>query len=387
MIRVEAKGVARGVEWLLDPRSVPVRLAVLLLAAVGCLALLSADASGTDWAIGLLATLATAGGARFPLAASLTATGLLGLAFLVGDTGPLVAKIAAALALAELAARRGGWQPLAGAGTVAVVYALHRADGLAATGYRAVVMAAAPVVIGALLRATRENAERVRRDAAELARHREREIATARVLERTAIARELHDLIAHHVSSTVLRVGVARHALTDAPAPVLEVLDDLHASGRATLTDLRKLVAVLRDPEGGGESFVAPADLPDAVAAAVDSARGLGLRVDAAIDENLPTVDALAGLTLLRLTQEGLANVLKHAGPDATAELSLRVGATEAHFDLRDNGFPRGEPSGHGVGLIGLRERVELLGGTVTAGPGGDGWRLTAQVPLAGAAI
>ncbi|MEU8900783.1 histidine kinase [Nocardia sp. NPDC048505] len=382
----ESSGVDRGVEWLLDVRSLPIRMAVLVALGVGCNLWIVNAPTGRDWTIAALSLLAVAGAGRLPLATALGSAALLLIGFEFGIAGPAVSKVAAAVALTELAARQGGWRPWAGAAALASAYLAHPAGGLAATGYRAVVMAVAPLLLGMLLRAARENAERARHEARRIARSRETEIAAARATERTAIARELHDLIAHHVSSTVLRVGVARHAVPDAPPALLAVLDDIHASGKATLTDLRKLVTILRDPRDGGTAFVAPADLPDALATVVDRAQRLGLRVDATIDARLPEVEATAGLTLLRLTQEGLANTAKHAGTDAEAQLTIAMTRTGVDFLLRDNGSrPAAPPAdgAHGLGLIGLQERVALLGGTFTAGPAANGWHLTAHLPTA----
>ncbi|MFC9896839.1 sensor histidine kinase [Nocardia sp. NPDC127579] len=379
---VESSDMGRGLDWLLDARSLPIRLAVLLVLGAGYLLLLVDAPSGLDWAIAVLSVLAVAGGARWPLATSLCATALLLLGFEFGQTGPAVSKVAAAVALAELAVRKRGWPPLLGAVALAGAYLAHPAGGVAATGYRAIVMAAAPLLLGVLLRVAGDNARRARREAAELTQRRESEIAAARAVERTAIARELHDLIAHHVSSTVLRVGVARHAVPDAPPALLEVLDDIHASGKATLVDLRKLVTILRDPQAGGESFVAPADLPEAIGEAVRRARGLGLRIDAEVSTGISAVDAPVGLTLLRLTQEGLANTVKHAGTAAAARLAISGTADGVDFLLCDNGSGAVPPSGAGgVGLIGLRERVALLGGSLAAGATATGWRLAAHLP------
>ncbi|GGK99319.1 hypothetical protein GCM10011588_12440 [Nocardia jinanensis] len=377
--------MTRGIDWLLDPRRLPVRLLVLLLAAAGCLLLLTDAPTTTDWAIAVTAVLVTAGSARFPLVTSLAATGVLMLGFTVGVTGPVVPKVAAALALTELATRRGGLPSVLGGLALATAYLFHTAGGPGATVYRALVMALLPVLLGAVLRTTREGAARARRDAAELGRRRETEVIAARATERAAIARELHDLIAHHISSTVLRVSVARHALVSAPPAVLEVLDDIHRSGTATLHDLRTLVTVLRDPDAGAESFVDPAGLPLAITAVVERTRLVVSRIDLELDPAVGTVDALTGLTLLRLTQEGTANVVKHAGPDTTARLSIAVGPGPVEFRLSDSGPPAGAAQpvtpGTGVGLIGLRERVGLLGGTLGAAPAGPGWLLTARLP------
>ncbi|WP_328410040.1 sensor histidine kinase [Nocardia sp. NBC_00403] len=321
----------------------------------------------------------------WPLVTSLVTTGLLAVGFEIGQVGPVVAKVAAAIALIELAARRGGWQPLLASAALGGAYLLHPAGVLAATGYRALVMAGAPLLIGSLLRTAREGAERARREAGELTLRRESDIAAARALERTAIARELHDLIAHHVSSTVLRVGVARHAVADAPPAVREVLDDIHASGTETLADLRLLVSILRDPAMVGESFVAPTDLPAALTGVADRAAQLGHTVEVHVDDAVTTVDALRALTLLRLTQEGIANIVRHTAPGTKARLAIDViddGTVD--FVLCDRGM-RTEPNGtgHGLGLVGLRERVELLGGEFTAGPCDMGWQLVARLPAA----
>lgn len=381
---VESTGMTRGIEWLLDTRSIPARLVVLVALAVGCLLLLTNSADTVDWVIALVAVAVTVGSVRWPLAVSLATSGILLLGFEFGHTGPLVAKVAAAIALTELAARHGGWRPWLAAGVLAGAYLLHPGEGVAAAGYRAVVMAGLPLLIGNLLRTARESTEFARRQAHEITQRRESDVAAARALERTAIARELHDLIAHHVSSTVLRVGVARHALPDAPPAVLEVLDDIHANGKATLADLRKLVTILRDPNGNDESFIAPADVPDAIDAAVERARQLGVRVRSEVDADIGGVDALTGLTLLRLTQEGLANTVKHAGTGAEARLEVTVRDGTVDFALRDrvtHVVTNGLRSPHGVGLIGLRERVTLLGGDFAAESTSGGWHLTAQLP------
>ncbi|MFF0635878.1 sensor histidine kinase [Nocardia sp. NPDC004151] len=376
--------MTRSAESLLGERMLPVRLAVLTALAAGCLLLLGNEPTVFDWATGLLAVLATALGVRRPMAASLLTTGLLVLGFEFGHTGPIVAKVAAAFALGELTARRGGRPSWPAAGGLGAAYLLHPVGGTAVMLYRAVVMAVLPLFVGGLLRSAWARAEQSAREADALEQRRASEIAAARETERTAIARELHDLIAHHVSSTVLRVGVARHAVPDAPPALLEVLDDIHSTGKQTLTDLRKLVTILRDPAGDGASFLAPADLPAALTGTVERARRGGLAVTANVAEDVTAVDALRALTVLRLTQEGLANVVKHAGPEATVWLTVSVDASgELDFTLRDNGSPRPDRSRlpGGVGLIGLRERVELLDGVFDAGPNGSGWRITARLP------
>jgi signal transduction histidine kinase len=254
-----------------------------------------------------------------------------------------------------------------------------------------------PLLLGLVIRTTRELGRQAQLRA-------ESEGRAARADERGAIARELHDVVAHHVASMVLRVGVARHVIPGLDPRVVEVLDDVHATGTTALTDLRRLVEVLRDPGGVRDdaaiTAIEPGALPAALGAAVDTARRTGLTVEADIDEAVRTVDAVRGLAVLRLTQEALTNVAKHAGPTARARLRVTVEDDAVSWEVVDDG---GEPGGlpptgawfsapsvgsgagggpaGGHGLVGMRERVEVLGGELTAGPSGSGWRVGTVLP------
>jgi signal transduction histidine kinase len=211
----------------------------------------------------------------------------------------------------------------------------------------------------------------------------------ARADERTAIARELHDVVAHHVASIVLRVGVARHVLVDTDPRITKVLDDVHATGGAALADLRRLVTVLRDPQalpnGPAVVSVEPGSLPAALTAAVEQAELTGITVVSTIDPRLSIVDAVRALAVLRLTQEGLTNVARHAGPAAQARLDVVMDNDALRWELTDDGGtgPTTIVEGTGHGIIGMRERVEVLGGELTAGPAGDGpgWTLRTVLP------
>ncbi|SCF06307.1 Signal transduction histidine kinase [Micromonospora viridifaciens] len=247
-----------------------------------------------------------------------------------------------------------------------------------------------PLLLGLVIRTSRQLARQAEERAAEEQRRRASESRAARADERSAIARELHDVVAHHVASMVLRVGVARHVLTDLDPRVSEVFDDVHATGSGALADLRRLVAVLRDPEGaqGDAALTAidPAALPAALGAAVDRARRAGVAVEADIDPSVGTLDAVRGLAVLRLTQEALTNVAKHAGTSALARLTVSVVDGAVHWEVTDNGrgwVPAAMPSGGGHGITGMRERVEVLGGRLEAGPTGSGWRVATILPAA----
>jgi signal transduction histidine kinase len=250
-----------------------------------------------------------------------------------------------------------------------------------------------PVLLGLVVRTTQELGTQAAQRAAEEQRRRESEHRADRADERSAIARELHDVVAHHVASMVLRIGVARHVLPDVDPRTAEVFDDVHRTGTAALADLRRLVAVLRDPESGrGDASltaIEPSALPVALAGAVETARLAGVVVEAEIDPAVVELDAVRGLALLRLTQEALTNVAKHAGPEARASLRVEMDRADLHWAVADDGgrraarvpSPSGPVPGGGHGLIGMRERVEVLGGSLTAGRSGTGWRVATVLP------
>ncbi|MGC4816811.1 sensor histidine kinase [Micromonospora sp. DT63] len=249
-----------------------------------------------------------------------------------------------------------------------------------------------PVLLGLVIRTNRELGRQAVERALAEQRRRESESRAARADERSAIARELHDVVAHHVASMVLRVGVARHVLTDLDPRVDEVFDDVHGTGTAALAELRRLVAVLRNPDGvrGDAALTAiePSALPSALGAAVDRARQAGITVEADIDAAIGSLDAVRGLAVLRLTQEALTNVARHAGPAARAHLVVALRDGAVHWEVTDDGCgvdgdsaPTPVPAGGGHGITGMSERVEVLGGRLEAGPTGTGWRVRTVLP------
>ncbi|SDK38046.1 Signal transduction histidine kinase [Nonomuraea maritima] len=394
-----------------------VRPAALLGLAVGYLVLFAAPRlphPPITWAFVLAAVAFGVLGGRFPMAA------LSGHAALVGSVGlsaggdaAVVVKIAAGFALFELAVRRPGWRTAIGAAVVTCGYVLHLTGqgplDLLALLYRLAVVVGVPLVlagyIGAHRRLAVEAGKRAeaesRRAEAEAGRAkaeslgRESAMLAARAAERVTVARELHDLVAHHVASMVLRVGVALHVLPTTDPRVTETLNDVHASGTAVLGDLRRLVAVLRDPatvrDGPGIGLVEPEGLIAALETAAGRARQIGLTVETDLDPEVDHLDAMRALTALRLSQEGITNVAKHAGAAAHVRLSVLVTPDGAVcLDLTDDGGSHGAagsppPSG-GHGLAGLRERVELLEGEFRAGRHGEGWRLAATLPASATA-
>jgi len=368
---------------------------LILPAAVGDVLIL--DAPGTRpgllvWVFALASAVLSLAGGFLPLTIALGQAGLMALSYTVQHDAPVTLKVMASVALVELAVRRWGWPILLGAGALTAVFlpAIPSA-GLVNVGYGVAWLVVVPVLIGAYLRSVWQNVRQARERAVEAERLRELGTEAARLAERTAVARELHDVVAHHVASIALRVAVARHVLPQTDPRVAEVLDDVHTAATTALTDLRHLVAVLRDPNAVnaelGSLLVQPAELPAALTAVVDRNTQSGLAVEAEIDPAIGGLDAVSGLVVLRLVQEGLTNVAKHAGPAAKALLRVDLGADRtARVELCDDGGvagpgrSAGEP---GHGLAGLRERLALVGGHLDAGPSGAGWRLAATVPVA----
>ena len=222
--------------------------------------------------------------------------------------------------------------------------------------------------------------------AATLEREREHLAHIAVVEERAAIARELHDIVAHGLAVMIVQAAGGSYAFDRAPERARASLATIASTGREALEDMHRLVTVLRGTDDGPDARrrVGVAELPALVGGARDA--GLSVDADIAVPEVLP---ATVELTVYRVVQEGLTNVLRHSGPRARVSLSVSYVDSTVHIDIADDGSqaPAGpQPSGSapGHGLIGMRERVELHGGTFAAGPRLDrGWQLTARIPCA----
>lgn len=291
----------------------------------------------------------------------------------------------------------------------------------------------------AMITAMRDRAERL-----EIERDQQAQIATA--AERSRIAREMHDIVAHSLSVIIAQADGGRYAAATDPAAAARSLGTIAETGRAALADMRRLLGVLREdqpsaatplglmapatvalgrapgtgtpagaaPQGtvsgpGGPGGALPAAAPSSggaaplrpqpdtgdIAGLVDQARDDGLRVSFArvgIERRLPPG---VGLTLFRVCQESLTNVRKHAGPRPAVTVLLRWGEDEVELRVDDDGRglaadgspgPDEPPPTAGYGLLGMRERAEMFGGTLSAGPrrgGGFSVRFVIPIPRA----
>ncbi|MFF8968144.1 sensor histidine kinase [Streptomyces sp. NPDC014995] len=229
----------------------------------------------------------------------------------------------------------------------------------------------------AVVQAIRERAERAERTREEEARRRVAE-------ERLRIARDLHDVVAHHIALVNVQAGVAAHVMDKRPDQAKEALAHVREASRSALNELRATVGLLRQ-SGDPEAPTEPAPGLDRLDELAGTFRSAGLQVVVARADHDTTLPAAVGLAAYRIIQEALTNVQKHAGPDAKAEVSVvRVGPHIEVTVLDDGaGDATGPQEGGGHGLLGMRERVTALRGTLTTGPRyGGGFRVHAILPI-----
>jgi signal transduction histidine kinase len=195
--------------------------------------------------------------------------------------------------------------------------------------------------------------------------------------ERSRIARELHDVIAHTLTVSLLHVTSARLAIEHDPADAARALAEAERLGRESLAEVRLAVGMLYQHEGVGPT--APLPGVDGLPALVERFRSAGADVTLTVDGDPGRLAATTGLAVYRILQEALTNAIKHApGSPTVARLSVAADAVELAVDSA------AEPgTGTGLGVLTMRERAELLGGSCEAGPGGRGWLVRATLPLA----
>ncbi|MFI2754611.1 sensor histidine kinase [Cellulomonas sp. P22] len=236
----------------------------------------------------------------------------------------------------------------------------------------------------------------------EVERDQQSRIATS--AERARIAREMHDIVAHSLSVIIAQADGGRYAADADPAAATRALGTISETGRAALADMRRLLGVLRTedtapdrtpglvlPAGAtgapGDGAVGPtAPQPDGgeLETLVEQVRASGVRISLVRMGTPRRLPPGAGLTVYRICQESLTNVLKHAGPDPSVTVLVQWKSAAIRLEVSDDG--RGaaaESDGLGQGLLGMRERAAMFGGSVTAGPRpGGGFRVRAELPL-----
>jgi signal transduction histidine kinase len=274
---------------------------------------------------------------------------------------------------------------LAVVGAIAVFVAVAIRDGDSAgdIALAATVIPFLPWYIGSRVAARQERLRLLEERAELLERERAAELRQVLEEERRAIARELHDVVAHRVSLMTVQAGAAQAILDEDPERAANAMNAVEVAGRSALDELRHLLDVL-GPRGGDQPRTPAASLADLpkVAEQMEGA-GLSVSLDIGVPDDLPTrVD----LSAFRIIQESLTNSLRHAGPGAHASVHVAVDGGVLGIEVADDGV--GQSSwigGSGRGLAGMRERAELLGGRFEAGPVGEGgFRVRADIPLTG---
>ncbi|MFJ8718347.1 sensor histidine kinase [Streptomyces violaceus] len=245
-------------------------------------------------------------------------------------------------------------------------------------------------VLGDSIRTRRAYFAQLEERAARLEKEREAQSKVAVAAERARIARELHDVVAHNVSVMVVQADGAAYVLDAAPDQAKKALETISSTGRQALAEMRRLLGVLRTGEHQEAGEYVPQPDVQQIEDLVEQCRTSGLPVDFKVEGTPRPLPSGVELTAYRIVQEALTNTRKHGGPNAGASVRLVYFDDGLGLLVEDDGkgaphelYEEGGFDGRGHGLIGMRERVGMVGGTLDAGPRpGGGFRISALLPL-----
>jgi signal transduction histidine kinase len=380
-----------------DVEDVAVAVAVTALGQLDVWAprLFSTNLVGARWEISLFyaaAGLALIWRRRHPFACYCVVAGVLAAqALIVGTSegnGVLIPAAVATYSVAANATRRQAWVGLTLVVPLAVVREWRNPDNTTAAAtadaYAWYLVIVAAWLLGAYLRTRRLYVAELARRAARAEREQEERAANAAAQERSRIAREMHDILAHSVSVMVVQAEAAEEMLDRDPTRSRPALQTIQRTGRDALVDLRRTLGMLRQTPHAALSPQPGLASMKALVAEVEQA---GLPVTVTEHGQRPSLPPGLDLAAYRIVQEGLTNSLKHASA-TTVCVSIRYTPAAVDLEIRDDGSaPASKPPNHvGHGLLGLRERAALFGGEVQAGPAeGGGYVLRARLPLDGA--
>ncbi|MBD0707624.1 MULTISPECIES: sensor histidine kinase [unclassified Streptomyces] len=328
-------------------------------------------------------------------------TCVLGAAQLVLDLAPFVADFAMLVIVFTVAAHAGPrWASrlalagALGASTLSQLrWPLQGTESDAARVFFAVIMTVPFVlawVLGDSLRTRRAYFAQLEERASRLEKEREAQAKVAVAAERARIARELHDVVAHNVSVMVVQADGAAYVMDSSPETAKQALETISTTGRQALAEMRRLLGILRTGEHREAGEYVPQPDVGQIEDLVEQVRGAGLTVDFAIEGSPRPLPSGVELTAYRIVQEALTNTRKHGGPDVGASVRLVYFDDGLGLLVEDDGrgapqemYEDGGADGRGHGLIGMRERVGMVGGTLDAGPRpGGGFRISALLPL-----
>ncbi|WP_327325279.1 sensor histidine kinase [Streptomyces sp. NBC_01210] len=245
-------------------------------------------------------------------------------------------------------------------------------------------------VLGDSIRTRRAYFAQLEERATRLEKEREAQAKVAVAAERARIARELHDVVAHNVSVMVVQADGAAYVLDAAPDQAKQALETISSTGRQALAEMRRLLGVLRTGDAPESGEYVPQPDVEQIEDLVEQVRGSGLTVDFKIEGTPRPLPSGVELTAYRIVQEALTNTRKHGGPEAGASVRLVYFDDGLGLLVEDDGrgsahelYEDGGADGRGHGLIGMRERVGMVGGTLDTGPRpGGGFRISALLPL-----
>jgi signal transduction histidine kinase len=365
-------GAASAAQRALARPDGPLAVALVLALAAMFEVALDAEEVGSAMIANLLATLPIAlARGRLPWAAGAVVLGVV--VGLSGDTAKVtVAAVVALAAVSNLVASRHGrrWSVL-----VVLPFVVNAITPFSGSDSHVSAVLLLVIVVAALAlgdsRSQRGKAiaerDQAQRDQAVLE-------------ERARIARELHDLVAHHVSMISVQAETARLTTSGLPEEGKQRFEAISRTARDSLVELRRLLGVLRE-DAGGEAERTPQPGLDELDALLDAARAAGSNVRLTMSGAAVPVPPGVDLTAFRIVQEALTNARRHA-PGADVDVELRYERDTLHLEVRDQGPGHAvETDGHG--LVGMRERAAMLGGTLDAGPAeGGGFAVRADLPI-----
>jgi len=365
------------------PASLPPRVDLVIAAAFVVLGAAELVVSDTELprlvhaAIALPALAALAVRRAYPLGVALA---LVAANLVTNPAGELSTVLALVLASYTLGAEARPPRHVAGLGVLLTgMIGVSVAEGLEPSDLAAaLVFLVGPWTIGVGVRDRVRRAEDAVQRAARIEREQEAATAEAIAQERARIARELHDIVSHSISVIAIQTQAVRRRLHDDQARERDDLAAVETTARQALAEMRRLFGVLRND--GDPASRAPQPGLGELDRLVDGVRQAGLDVDLEVGGARSALPPGVDLAAYRIVQEGLTNALRHAHA-RRATVALRYGDDELEIEVQDDGAgPDGTPGGHG--LVGLRERVALYGGTLSAAPGpAGGFRLAARLP------
>jgi signal transduction histidine kinase len=363
-----------------------------LLALVNAPTLAAANVGATGWLLFGASHLPLVWRRRAPVVVFWTILALVGATLttsppaIVQGVYPESLAVVAIYTVARYRPRRYLWPAIAVLETILVVVAWRQEQPWSSLALGTSALAAT-VLLGVTVSTRRAYLAELEERARRLERDRDQQAQLAVATERARIAREMHDIVAHNLAVMIALADGAAFTATVAPDRAADAMQQVSGTGRQALAEMRRLLGLLRD----GEPPPAPSGLTpqpglDDIDELVDQIRAAGVRVALTREGVAGVWGPGAGLAVYRIVQEALTNTLKHAGPQASAQVRLRYTATGADVEVTDDGAHRQAPPAAdtpagGHGLAGMIERAASYGGEVRAGPcPGGGWQVRARL-------